>query len=111
MTSRKVIDWGDAADDAYSHLRERKRVYSFEKMALLIDDLALRETVTQDELLKVHSSTDFLDTAIGHVTTAIHGAGAVPKIGGWYRTTSNPHTYHIEPAFAAAWRAKRRLPR
>jgi hypothetical protein len=56
-----------------------------------------------------HGSADFIATTLGHVTTAIHGNGSVPKEGGWYTTTSNPHTYLVSSDFIAAWKKKRRL--
>lgn len=108
---KAVSNWKDAADDAYSHLSERKRVHSLQKMLSFVDELAQREVATQEKMMQLHGDADFLATTLGHVTTAIHGAGSVPKAGGWYRTTLDPHTYYITPEFAAAWRAKRRLQR
>jgi hypothetical protein len=107
--SRQVADWSAAADDAYSFLNERKRTFAKPKMWKLIDDLAVKQSVTQEQLLTTHGDVDFIATTIGLVTTAIHGPGTVPKEGGWYRVTLTPHTYHVNDAFAHAWKKKRRL--
>jgi hypothetical protein len=109
--SRAVSDWNDAAADAYSHLNERKREYYKQAMWSLLDELAMRESATQEQMMEKHKDADFIETTLGHVTTAVHGPGRVPKEGGWYRVTPDPHTYHIHSAFAEAWKAKRRLPR
>jgi hypothetical protein len=109
--SRAVSDWEDAAADAYSCLNERPREYSKQAMWSLLDELAMRESATQEQMMEKHKNADFIATTLGHVTTAVHGPGSVPKEGGWYRVTSDPHTYHIHAKFATAWRAKRRLSR
>jgi hypothetical protein len=103
-----ATDWDEAADNAYTHLHERKREFPIRSMLKVIDDLAVRGTVTQDDMVAKHGPVDFIATTLGHVTTAVHGKGTVPKVGGWYRTTT-PHTYHVHPEFAAAWKKKRRL--
>jgi hypothetical protein len=109
--TRTGCDWDDAATDVVSYFHERTRTFNKNQMLAVIDDLALRETVTQAEMIQKHGSPDFIATTVGHVTTAIHGRGSVPKQDGWYQTADNPHTYYVNPAFAAAWRARRRLPK
>jgi hypothetical protein len=109
--NRTVDSWDDAAADTYTYLNERKREYSTKSMLSVIDDLAVRGSAIQEEMIQKHGHADFIATTLGHVTTAVHGKGSVPKEGGWYRTTPNPHTYHIHPSFADAWKKKRRLPK
>jgi hypothetical protein len=106
--SIEINNWQDAVDDTYSYLHERKRTFSAKSMLAVIDDLAVRGTVTQAELIDEHGPPDFIATTLGHVTTAVHGGGVVPD-GGWYSTTNNPHTYTVHPSFAEAWKKKRRL--
>lgn len=108
---RTVSNWDDAAADAYTYLNERSREFPKQSMWAFIDDFALRGSATQAEMVEKHGHVDFVATTLGHVTTAVHARGPVPKNGGWYRVTTNPHTYHIHPAFAAAWKLRRRLPR
>lgn len=79
-------------------------------MLALIDDLAICGSATQAEVLEAHGKEDFVATTLGHITTAVHGPGNVPKVGGWYTSTALPLTYHVNPEFAAAWKMKRRLP-
>jgi hypothetical protein len=106
--NREVADWQDAADDAYTFLHERKREFSPKAMCAVIDDLTFHGSVTQAEMIARHGKADFIATTLGHVTTAVHGKGAVPS-GGWYSTTKDPHTYIVHPQFAEAWKKKRRL--
>jgi hypothetical protein len=102
------MNWKDAADDVYTYMHERKREFSAKSMLAFIDDLVLRGTAAQEEMIAAHGTADFIATTLGHVTTAIHGKGAVPT-DGWYGVTRTPHTYTINPFFAEAWKAKRRL--
>lgn len=104
---REVSDWKDAADDAYSHLNERKREYPVKNMLSLIDDFCLKGTASQSELIEKHGPIDFIATTLGHVTTAVYGKGSVPKQGGWYRATPSSRIYYVHPSFAEAWAAKR----
>jgi hypothetical protein len=106
--SRAVSDWNDAAAKAYSRLSERKRVYPKQAMLSLLDELAMMKSATKEMMLEKNKA-DFIETTLGHVTTAVHGHGPVPKEDGWYSVTSEPHTYHILPAFGEAWKAKRGL--
>jgi hypothetical protein len=106
--TREVTDWQDAADDAYTYLHEHKRVFPAKAMWAVIDDLAMHGSVTQTDMIARHGTADFIATTLGHVTTALHGKGSVPP-GGWYSTSRDPHTYIIHPAFAEAWKKKRRL--
>ena len=108
-TNRNTIDWDDAVADAYSHLNERKRVFPLKTMLALIDDLCVRGTASQADLIEKHGSADFIATVIGHVTTAVHGKGPVPTQDGWYRRTTSPLTYDVHPSFAEAWKTWRRI--
>ena len=104
-----VEDWTNAADDTFSYMNERKRTFSARAMLHLVDDLCIKGSATQTDLISLHGTPDFIATTLGHVTTAVHGKGAVPKVGGWYTTSLNPHTYHVHAGFAEAWKKKRRL--
>jgi hypothetical protein len=107
----KIKDWEAAVDDAFTYLRQGSRAFSPPKMFSMIDELALRGSVTQSELTTTHGSENFIATTLSNVTMAVHGSGTVPREGGWYRTTNDPYTYHVHDAFAAEWKKKRRIPR
>jgi hypothetical protein len=107
--TKTISSWDDAAADAFTHLNERKRNYPKKTMLSFLDELVMKGSATQAEMVEKHGPLDLIATTLGHVTTAIHGPGAVPKVGGWYSTTLSPHTYHVDPGFVAAWKAKRRL--
>ena len=111
MPRKPVDNWKHAAEDGYTRLTEVDRVYPKAKMVAVIDELCLKGSATQRELLETHEPSDMIGTALGHVTTGVHGPGAVPKVDGWYWTTKDPHTYHVDPRFAEAWIAIRRLRR
>lgn len=107
--SREVKNWDDAAADVFSHLNEKKREFSLKNSLSLLDDLCLRGSASEDDLIQKHGHADFIRTILGHVTTAVHGKGSVPKQNGWYQTTASPHGYLVHPSFVEAWKRKRRL--
>jgi hypothetical protein len=53
-------------------------------------------------------SSDDIMTILSNVTMAIQGKGSVwsPASGGWYMTTTKPHTYTVCPGFRMAWEGK-----
>ncbi len=75
------MDWTAAAHRARHHLGARKRTFSEAQSLELIDFFAEHGTVTSARMQQ-HGSADFVGTILGHVTTAVHGGGSVPK-GGW----------------------------
>lgn len=103
---KKVTDWDLAAEDAITYLHEGKRAFPPKRMLAFIDDLVIKGTAPQSEMLS-HGSEDFIVTTLSNVTTAVHGGGAVPKEGGWYRTESSPPVYIVSAEFAGAWKRKR----
>ena len=107
--TRSVENWTHAAEDAITYLGVRKREYPKGKMLAVIDQLCIKGTVMRSKLIDDFVDKVLVETAIGHVTTAVHGKGKVPNLGGWYRTTDNYKIYHVEPEFSKAWILKRRL--
>ncbi|MCF4123825.1 hypothetical protein [Methylobacterium sp. SyP6R] len=102
--SKVAMDWTAAANRARQHLGKRKRTFSETQSLELIDFFAEHGTVTSAQMQQ-HGSADFVGTILGHVTTAVHGGGRVPKAGGWYRTEAAGSIYVIDPGFAEAWKA------
>lgn len=98
------MDWTAAAHRARHHLGARKRTFSEAQSLELIDFFAEHGTVTSAQMQQ-HGSADFVGTILGHVTTAVHGGGSVPKAGGWYRTEAAGSVYVIDPGFAEACKA------
>lgn len=113
MANHKIpandVDWTKAADDVHSHLTSHERTYDLGEMLSFVDDVAVLGLVDRDALVKKYGKSDFVDTTLGHVTTAVHGGGKVPKDGGWYSVGEPGHTYSVHPKFAQAWRQKRGL--
>lgn len=106
-----ILDWALAAEDANTYLGDGKRAFPPHKMRAFVDDLVMLRTATQSELQIKYGSENFIATTLANVTTAVHGGGAVPKVGGWYSVAGNPLTYTVSNEFASAWKSKRRLDR
>ena len=100
------MDWGAAAYRARQHIGARKRTFPERECLALIDFFAEQQAVTAAEMQR-HGSADFVATVLGHVTTAVHGKGHVPRVNGWYRRDEAGTGYVIDPGFAIAWRAAR----
>ncbi len=100
-------DWQKAVDDVHSHMEARQHEYDLGQMLSFVDDVAVLGLVDHDALVKKYGKPEFVDTALGHVTKAVHGRDSVPKEGGWYTPTNPSHPVH--PGFAQAWRQKRGL--
>lgn len=107
--SKKVSDWDEAADDTFTYLQLGNRAFQPSKMLAFLDDLIVRGTASQAELIQLHGSDNFIATTLSNVTTAVHGGGAVPKDGGWYSANLDPLTYRVNEKFVSAWKKKRRL--
>jgi|SRR6266478_7656913 len=97
------------AADTFTYLNQGKRAFPAKKMLSMLDDLAVRVSVTQAYLMEKHGSDNFIATTLSNITTAVHGKGSVPKNDGWYFTSAYPYGYTINVAFADAWRRKRGL--
>lgn len=72
-------------------------MYPPEFSLLLINYLVHREQVGAKERRKF-LTTDLIGT------TAVHGAGLVPKEGGWYEKDEATDTYRVNPDFSCEWR-------
>ncbi len=97
-------DWPERVVAAMAHLEKGRRVYSATDSLTVIDDVVAgldRAEIEEKNGFK----SDLIATALGHVTTAIHGSGTVPPLaeGGWYERKNN--LYAVAPGFAAAWQA------
>lgn len=104
-------EWKDAVDDAVTYVKEKSRQFGPNETLLVIDDIVLGGTVSKSDLMTKHRITDDkMKSHLALITMAVHRRGVVPKVGGWYCQSSDPTAYSINPAFAVAWKAKRRLP-
>ena len=101
---RDVQDWDAAAENAITHFKSGKRVFTPASMLALIDGLCAGGQVHRDDILRSGRTADEIMTIVGHVTTAVHGKGSVPP-GGWYRKEGP--VYVVNPAFSEAWRQRR----
>ncbi|GJD37741.1 hypothetical protein OICFNHDK_0179 [Methylobacterium bullatum] len=99
-----MMDWNERVQAVLDHFGERKRKFTVDECLKLIDFFAQKGTATETEM-QSHGSPDFVATILGHVTTAVHGAGRVPPENGWYRHRSTGEGYIIDPGFAEAWLA------
>jgi hypothetical protein len=97
-------NWDHTVEDVQSYFKERRREYDTTKMLKLIDELAQKGDASRSTLHNPYGTEDFISTTLGHVTMAIQGKGSVKKDNGWYSTTSEPHTYHLNPDFSQAWK-------
>jgi hypothetical protein len=77
--AKTIADWDNAAADAFTHLNERKRDYPKKTMLSFLDDLVMKGSSTQAEMIEKHGPVDLIATTLGHVTTAIHGPGRSRK--------------------------------
>lgn len=102
------VNWRAAIERVLRYYLLRKNLkFGPKKSFLIINFLCERMSVTQDELMhKFSASKDDIATILANVTMARQGAGSVwsPASGGWYTTSSNPHTYIVAPGFVAAWK-------
>ncbi len=98
-------DWPERVVAAMAHLEKGRRVYSATDSLTVINDVVAGLGPTKIEQ-KNGFKSDLIGTALGHVTTAIHGSGNVPPLaeGGWYERKND--SYAVAPGFAAAWKAK-----
>lgn len=99
-----MTDWNEGVQAVLDHFGARKRKFTVDESLKLIDFFAQKGTATEAEM-RSYGSPDFVATILGHVTTAVHGKGKVPRGGGWYQHTSASEAYIIDPGFAEAWLA------
>ena len=99
-------NWEQRVEDALTRIELDNWTFPAEKYCDIIDDVVAGDK-NVEELASVHGASDLVETALGHVTVAIHGSGKVPPIeqGGWYERKGN--VYNVAPEFVAAWLAKR----
>lgn len=100
------MDWTKAAQDARVCLAKDRRVYKPGDLVLVIDDVVAGRTPTEI-MARRGFKRDLIVTALGHVTKAVHGGGAVPNLdkGGWYRHKGECAPYDVAEGFRSAWLA------
>ena len=97
-----MTDWDAKVRDVLGHFGSRKRTFSIDQSLKLIDFFAQKGTASKEEM-QAHGSANFVLTIFGHVTTAVHGPGSLPREGGWYRHPPGDSPYIIDTGFSAAW--------
>lgn len=99
-------DWPKLVQRAMERLEKGGRVYPAASSLIVIDDVVegLGPTAIAQ---KNHFKPDLIQTALGHVTTAVHGPGSVPSLadGGWYERKGD--SYVVAEGFASAWKDSR----
>lgn len=102
-------DWTKLVEAAIAHLEKGGRIYPTTSSLTVIDDVAsgLGPAAIAE---KNGFKTDLIETALGHVTTAVHGGGSVPPLasGGWYERKDD--AYVVASGFAVAWKEVRGRP-
>jgi hypothetical protein len=103
-----TTDWKGQVVDALAHLVKAGRKLSPAEYREIIDDVVIG-TLTAAEIAEKHGTHDLVMTALGHVTTAIQGGGAVRPLaeGGWYVFKGHHQPYAVAPGFTAAWKEAR----
>ncbi|KQO53229.1 hypothetical protein [Methylobacterium sp. Leaf85] len=97
-----MMDWNARVQAVLDHFGARKRKFTVDESLKLIDSFAQKGATTKAEM-QSYGSPDFVATILGHVTTAVHGKGKVPREGGWYQHAYASEAYIIDPGFAEAW--------
>jgi hypothetical protein len=98
------VDWLKRADAAIANLNKGGRAYPVASVLAVIDDI-VSGLKPVEIVQKRNVKSGRITTALGHVTTAVHGRGPVPSLaeGGWYERG----TYAVARGFAAAWKVRR----
>jgi hypothetical protein len=103
-----AIDWNACVATALSRLQQDRSAFPAVRYMEIIDDVAAGKG-SADDLARRHGTPDMVSTALDHVTIAVHGGPAVPRIeeGGWYAREGD--RFAVAPDFAHAWRDARRV--
>lgn len=98
-------NWSTEVTKARADLATEDRVVK-PCMALDIIDDVVNALPPSEIAMKHGIKPDWVETVVGHVTTAIQGGGPVKRLcdGGWYESSGHDQPYHVAPGFAAVWR-------
>ena len=98
--------WKDRVDTALMRLRKDRWTAPAVRYMEIVDDVAAGRGSAAD-IARRAGSHDMVDRALGHVTLALLGDEAAPRLdqGGWYE--SDGERYRVAPDFAEVWIAAR----